>query len=106
MRYLQVSDRRCADYSVNGTELIGRSHYELFPDLPQHWKEVHSRALEGEMLRADEDPWDRAGGITWLRWEIRPWRTSGGTVGGILIFAEDITHRKEMEDAVSGMRES
>ena len=55
-------------------------------------------------MRADEDRWDREGSRpTWVRWEIRPWRTSSGIVGGILIFAEDITHRKEMEEAISGM---
>ena len=84
MRYLQVSDRWCADYSVGSSELLGRSHYDVFPDMPGHWKEVHCRALEGETLRADEDRWDRGDGTTtWLRWEVRPWKTSSGIVGGI-----------------------
>jgi len=104
MRYLQVSDRWCADYSLDCSQLLGRSHYELFPDCPQRWKEMHSRGLAGETLRTDEDRWDRGDGTaTWVRWEIRPWRTSSGTVGGILIFAEDITQRKEMEEAISAM---
>ena len=30
-------------------------------------------------------------------------RTPDGSVGGILIFAEDITHRKQLEEALSGM---
>ena len=34
------------------------------------------------------------------RWEVRPWKTPEGTVGGILIFAEDITRRKQMEEAL------
>jgi signal transduction histidine kinase len=54
-------------------------------------------------VRADEDPWDREGSTTWVRWEIRPWKTATGTVGGILILAEDITHRKQMEESISGM---
>jgi PAS domain S-box-containing protein len=104
MRYLQVSDRWCADYSVDSSQILGRSHYEVFPDVPEHWKEVHRRGLDGETLRADEDRWDREGGLTtWVRWEILPWRTPSGIVGGILIFAEDITHRKEMAEAISGM---
>ena len=104
MRYIQVSDRWCADYSVDSSQVLGRSHYELFPDIPQQWKEMHRRALEGETLRADEDSWNREGGMTkWVRWEIHPWRTSGGIVGGILIFAEDITRRKQMEEALSGV---
>jgi two-component system, sensor histidine kinase and response regulator len=104
MRYLQVSERWCADYSVDASQVLGRSHYEMFPDIPQRWKEVHRRALNGETLRAEEDRWDRQGGFaTRVRWEIRPWKTASGGVGGILIFAEDITHQKQMEEALSGM---
>jgi signal transduction histidine kinase len=51
-------------------------------------------------LRAEEDPWDRAGGTTWLRWEIRPWQNLDGVPGGVLIFSEDITHRKHAEEAL------
>jgi len=98
MRYLQVSDRWCADYSVDCAQVLGRSHYELFPDVPEHWKEMHQRALKGETLRAEEDRWERGdGSVKWVQWEIRPWMTPSGVVGGILIFAEDITHRKLLE---------
>src|SRR5262249_62435404 len=55
MRYLQVSDRWCADYSIDSSQVLGRSHYELFPDMPDWWKQVHRRALEGETVRAEED---------------------------------------------------
>lgn len=103
MRYLQVSDRWCADYSVDSSRVIGRSHYEVFPDMPVWWKEVHRRALAGETLKADEDRWDREGGVTWVRWEVRPWKTPRETVGGILILAEDITARKRAEDALGEM---
>jgi PAS domain S-box-containing protein len=104
MRYLQVSDRWCTDYGMDASRVLGRSHYEIFPDIPQRWKETHRRCLEGETFRAGEDRWDRQGGFTtWVRWEIRPWKTPDGGVGGLLIFSEDITQRKQMEEALSGM---
>jgi PAS domain S-box-containing protein len=103
MRYLQVSDRWCADYGVDVSQILGRSHYEVFPDMPDRWKQVHARALEGETLRADEDLWDRKGGMKWIRWEVRPWLNPERLPGGILVFAEDITRRKQMEEAISRM---
>jgi PAS domain S-box-containing protein len=102
MRYLQVSHRWCADYSVDSSQVLGRSQYDIFPDMPEGWREVHRRGLEGETLRADEERWDRKDGTTlWVRWEVRPWRTSNGIIGGLLILTEDITHRKQMQDALS-----
>jgi len=101
MRYLQVSDRFCADYSIDSSQVLGRSHYELFPDIPDRWKELHQRALEGETLRAEEDRWDRESGTIWVRWEIRPWWNSNGSQGGVLLFAEDITRIKQSEETLS-----
>jgi PAS domain S-box-containing protein len=103
MRYLQVSDRWCADFSLDSSQMLGSSHYEIFPDLPERWKEIHRRCLAGETLRAEEDRWDRKSGTNWSRWEIRPWLNLNGTPGGILIFSEDITHRKQAEEALLGV---
>src|ERR1700756_1315326 len=103
MRYVQVSDRWCADYLSSREQIIGRSHHEIFPDMPERWKEVHRRGLQGETLRSDEDRWDGQDGTHWARWEVRPWKTPEGTIGGILILAEDITRRKQMEGALSEM---
>src|ERR1700752_393978 len=85
MRYLQVSDRWCSDYLRGRTQILGRSHYEIFPDMPERWKEVHRRALEGETLRAEEDRWESGGSTRWAQGEVRPWRATDGTVGGILL---------------------
>jgi len=101
MRYMQASERWCADYSLDGAQVLGRSRYEIFPDIPDRWKQLHRRALKGETLRADEDRWDREGGTTWLRREICPWQNLDGMPGGILIFSEDITHRKQIEESLS-----
>jgi len=43
MRYLQVSDRFLTDYDLEGQDLIGKSHYDMFPHLPERWKEAHRR---------------------------------------------------------------
>ncbi|MFN7995139.1 MAG: PAS domain S-box protein [Bryobacteraceae bacterium] len=99
MIYLQASDRWCDEYGVPRDRLMGRSHYEVFPDLPDRWKELHRRCLAGETLRSEGDRWDRADGqIRWMRWEIRPWGQHDGLPEGILLFADDITRRKETRE--------
>ncbi|NTU49677.1 MAG: PAS domain-containing protein, partial [Desulfobulbaceae bacterium] len=101
MHYIMVSQRWLADYGLVGQDLRGQSHYDVFPDVPERWKEIHRRCLAGAVERADEDLFERADGRKqWLHWEVRPWHVSTGEVGGIIIFAEDITGRKRAEGAL------
>jgi len=101
MRYLAVSDRWRVDYRLGGADLLGRSHYEVFPEIAEHWKEVHRRCLEGGVEQADEDPFPRLDGkLDWVRWEVRPWYATRGEIGGLLMFTEMVTDRKRMEDAL------
>ena len=98
MCYLQASDRWITDYHLEGKDVIGRSHYEVFPDIPEHWKEVHRRALRGQTERCDEDMFPRAdGGVEWLQWEVRPWHASENVIGGVIFFTQVITERKRTE---------
>lgn len=93
MRYLVASRRWINDYQLSKDNLYGRCHYDLFPGMiSEEWKLVHRRGLAGENIRNDEDRFVRQdGSIQWLRWEVKPWYKADNTVGGIVIFAEDIT---------------
>jgi diguanylate cyclase (GGDEF)-like protein/PAS domain S-box-containing protein len=98
MHYIAASRRWVSDYHLDDRWLRGLSHYEVFPDLPDRWREIHRRALDGEVVSLDEDRFERADGqVQWLRWEVRPWFAETAQ-GGITIFAEDITGRKLAEE--------
>ncbi|MGO8933666.1 MAG: PAS domain S-box protein [Terracidiphilus sp.] len=101
MRYLAVSRRWLEMHSVLDVEVLGRSHYEIMPEVPQAWREEHRRCLAGEKLGRDQRQLVRADGtVRWVGREILPWRTGDGAIGGIIIFTEDITERKRAEAAV------
>jgi len=102
MRYVIASQRWADDYYHGSLEsMIGRSHYDLFPELPERWHQIHQRCLAGAIETCDEDLLIQADGKPqWIRWETRPWYTATDKIGGIIIFAEDITQRKQSETTV------
>lgn len=101
MNYLAASERWSNDYGRGHRDLVGQNHYAVHPDLPERWKQLHRRALGGEILASDEDRWIQAdGSALWLRWAVRPWINYAGDIGGIIIMAENITPRKLAEQAL------
>jgi len=95
LNYLYVSEEYLRSYDIETGEVIGRHHYDVFPDLPEKWREVHQRSLQGEIVSAEDDVFERADGqVLWTRWESRPWYEDDGSIGGIIINTE-VTSRTE-----------
>lgn len=106
MKYIVASRRYLIDYDLHVQNVIGRSHYEIFPEIPERWKEIHKRCLAGASEKADADPFLRTDGeIDWVRWEILPWFERPDKIGGIILFSEVITERKKAEEEVKKSRE-
>lgn len=104
MHYLALSQRWKTEYGIMGN-VVGRSHYEVFPEIPDRWKEAHRRGLAGEVVQADEDPFPRNdGSVQWTKWEVHPWYM-GTEVGGIMIMAEEITSRVQARLALERSEE-
>ncbi|MDP3149930.1 MAG: PAS domain S-box protein [Ignavibacteria bacterium] len=99
MKYVIASHRFVADYNLGEQNLAGRSHYDVFPEMTERWKEIHKRCLAGATERCDEDPFPRADGkVDWVKWEIRPWYERENEIGGIILFSEVITDRKNADE--------
>ena len=102
MRYIAVSRRFVVDYGLPpDTRLIGRSHYEVFPDIPQRWRDIHARVLTGEESSQEEDQFTHQGRTDWVRWSMVPWRRADGNIGGALLFAELRTEQVEARRALT-----
>lgn len=110
MRYIASSRYYREALGVGDRILNGRSHYEMFPDLPQAWIDVHRRVLAGETVSADDDAYPRGdGSVSYWHWEMRPWHRPDGTIGGAVLFNRDVTEAvterarlRKLSDALDG----
>ncbi|HNY03215.1 MAG TPA: PAS domain S-box protein, partial [Bacteroidales bacterium] len=101
MKYLAVSERFVIDYGIRGTSLLGRSHYDIFPEITENVKQIHRRCLAGAVERGEAEPFRRLdGAIDWVRWECHPWYDKQGAVGGIILFSENVTDKVLSEKAI------
>lgn len=97
VRYLAASPGWCRVYGLDADSIAGRSHYEVFPEIPERWKAIHRRGLEGETIRSELDMFVRRDGTTqWLRWSVVPWRREDGEVGGLVFTLEDLTEIRRL----------
>lgn len=99
MCYLAASQQWMEDYDLVGRNIIGHSHYEIFPEIGDEWKQIHQECLNGAINKTDEAIFKRADGSTqWIAWDVRPWYVAEGKIGGLLMYTADITEKKLAED--------
>jgi len=90
LNYVYVSKKYLDQYDIHD-DIIGKHHYDVFPDLPQKWREVHQKTLQGEVFKNDRDLFIRSDGSRlWTRWETRPWYDVNQEIAGIIVYTEVI----------------
>ena len=98
MIYLAASDRWFEVFGVKPASTIGRCHYDVFPRLPERWKDAHRRGLLGQSVSGEWETFDdHTGASTVFSWQVQPWRTEGDETAGIIIIVEDLTVRATAE---------
>ncbi len=99
MNYVFVSDRFISEYKVNDPNIIGKNHYELFPDIPDKWKDIHQRVLKGEIHECDDDSFvHQDGSIEYTRWKCCPWHNGDNLkIRGLILYTEITTQQKLIE---------
>lgn len=102
MRYVVTSRGWRSMYGRGDQEVPGASHYAVFPEIGEPWKDAHRRGLAGATISAEEDRFEHADGrVQWLRWEVRPWFEAEGGIGGIMILSEDVSERCKARAALA-----
>ncbi|NMM50358.1 ATP-binding protein [Marinigracilibium pacificum] len=103
MRYIMVSERWLADYALD-ISIIGKKHYDVVPGIKEDWKQRHQEALNGKSQNKENDfiQWPD-GSFSYISWAVGPWYYPNKEIGGIILYAEDVTNLKEKELKIAAM---
>jgi PAS domain S-box-containing protein len=108
LNYIAASKIWMKSYNIDISTIIGKNHLEVFHEIPEQWKTYLMLCLQGESFKNDEEEFVRRDGRhEWLRWEITPWYEAPGQVGGVILFTELITDRKQAKlDLIAAKEEA
>lgn len=97
MNYLAVSEHWISFYGFEGQDLLGKSHYEFFPETDSRCRKIHADCLQGKDYRSEEEKFECEGGRTMcLKWEVRHWMNTNGDIGGMMMYSEDVTGKTDI----------
>jgi len=98
MNYMFTSHKYLSDFRINKVNIVGSSHYQIFPDIPDRWRQIHQKVLQGHVEKSEEEAFARQdGSVDYTRYYLRPWFLPDQSVGGIILYLEVINERKKRE---------
>ena len=105
LRYVAASERWSEDFRLKSPHLLGRPQHEVFPQMPDRYREALRHALEGERASLSEDEVELGDGSrAFMRFTAHPWRNPQGGVEGVAAVAQNIdvlvTARRQAEEAL------
>jgi len=92
VRLLYASPPWIKARALEGREVIGKTLFELRPDMFEQWREGMMYCLQGHTHAVERLQIPKAGGGTeWVRVQLAPWYDADGDVGGLIVTSYEIT---------------
>jgi PAS domain S-box-containing protein len=106
MRLIRASPAWFEQSGLTPEQVLGRTLYEVAPDVFEPRRGAFDRCLSGMSLFAEKAEIPRPdGGASWLQARVAPWRVPGGEVGGLIMVTHDITQLVEAMDRTTRSEE-
>ena len=98
MQFIAVSKSWIAEYNLQNINFVGKTIYEILPDTKRQCEKLHLHCLKGNIYQCDGLSLKKNNGTRcWLKWNIYPWFTLSGEIGGLCIHTEDISKIRVIE---------
>lgn len=101
-RILKVNQCAADSVGMSIRDLVGQNYYDLFPDGAERARQQDLEVMEtGNPLRGQLRSFIAFNGFErWVMVDRIPLRNEEGRISGVMVFAQDITGKKQAEDAL------
>lgn len=99
LRYITTSRKSRDMYSLENKDIIGVPVYNVFPELQEIFKDVTEDVLAGKTVNVMRDDFIFPGKTEQrvVSWTVRPWYNPDTSLGGVIVFTDDITESVEQQ---------
>ncbi len=105
--YISVSNQWLEDFHEGVSLPPNSNFFKLFPNIPENRKKIYLDALEGIPYKNTDEVIQAVGlaEAQHFNWEVRPWHLADGSIGGIIIFTQNITESVKINDELKLAKE-
>jgi len=96
--YLYVSKRWAEEFHRSEKQPHAKNLFQMFPTIPAHRKEIYQNALKGIPYKNNNEEMQVDGQLQHFNWEVRPFHVSDGSIGGVIIFSQNITESVKINE--------
>jgi PAS domain S-box-containing protein len=90
--FMAVNEAWLGAIQLSEQDLLGKTMAEAMPSAKQDWHDAIALALTGVSTQKSGDHRVRVDGVeVYLDWEVHPWYTPEGNIGGAIGYAQDVT---------------
>lgn len=92
-KYVSVSHQWTDDFHNGKETTLDQSLFDLFPNIPEKRRKIYYDALNGNPYKNLDELIDLEGYLEpqHFNWEVRPWHLADESIGGIIIFTQNIS---------------
>ncbi|QBR13636.1 response regulator [Sphingobacterium sp. CZ-2] len=107
LNYLAISQQWREEFHIGRSIQLNHNLYELFPNIPDKRKRIYENALQGIAYRNTDELLLIEGReeAQHYNWEVRPWRLGDGSIGGIIIFSQNISEQVAQNEELKKAKE-
>ena len=101
-RYVIASRKWIEDSNLQDVDITGRYYRDIGKNASHRWEEILQKCLAGSVESSEAELFVYGDGTErWVHWAAYPWQDAESGIGGMIVFADDISERIRAQELLN-----